>query len=198
MSLIPSCFLDCVVAIGTRNDKGETQWIASGFLYGHFVKKVNERTSEYHVYLVTNKHVVKGTENSFLLRFNPRGTGTAREYVLSSGMEGAITYTLHNDENIDLAVMKMDARKLHDDQIDFSIFSSDKDIADKKMIGGLGISEGDCGYALGFPMGLVGEERNYVIVRHATIARIRDYLVRASKKIRIDWTMFPVNIGGRV
>ena len=66
------------------------------------------------------------------------------------------------------------------------------------MIADMEISEGDSGYALGFPMGLVGEERNYVIVRHATIARIRDYLVGTSKEILIDCAIFPGNSGGPV
>jgi S1-C subfamily serine protease len=58
--------------------------------------------------------------------------------------------------------------------------------------------EGDGAYALGFPMGLVGEERNFVIVRQGSIARIRDALAGFSKEILVDVAIFPGNSGGPV
>src|ERR1035437_2894551 len=73
--LIPPFFFDCVVAIGYRpltavrrpDGKLEAQRgafvpIASGFLYGHFIKKLNEKENAYVLYLVTNQHVVEDIE----------------------------------------------------------------------------------------------------------------------------------------
>lgn len=47
-------------------------------------------------------------------------------------------------------------------------------------------------------MGLIGGQRNYVIVRQGTIARIRDYLAGTSTEFLVDATIFPGNSGGPV
>lgn len=47
-------------------------------------------------------------------------------------------------------------------------------------------------------MGLVGGERNFVIVRSGVIARIRDALAGQSKEFLIDTAIFPGNSGGPV
>jgi len=39
VALIPPFFLDCVVAIGTDDYDAERVWIASGFLYGRYLKQ---------------------------------------------------------------------------------------------------------------------------------------------------------------
>jgi hypothetical protein len=51
---------------------------------------------------------------------------------------------------------------------------------------------------LGFPMGNVGVERNYVVVRQGAIARIRDSIAGTVKQFLIDATVFPGNSGGPV
>ncbi|MCW3996945.1 MAG: serine protease, partial [Candidatus Bathyarchaeota archaeon] len=62
----------------------------------------------------------------------------------------------------------------------------------------LGIMEGDFAYVLGFPMGLIGKNRNTVIARSGTIARIRDTLAKNNKEFLIDAFVFPGNSGGPV
>jgi hypothetical protein len=70
-ALIPPFFFDSVVAIGYRPlvavvgtdgkpvaQRGPFVQLASGFLYGHFVKKVDDTTNTYALYLVTNQHVL--------------------------------------------------------------------------------------------------------------------------------------------
>lgn len=197
MALIPPFFLDCVVAIGI--DVGEEeQWIASGFLYGHFLSNVDEETNEYATYLVTNRHVLEG-QKAVYLRFNPREAVPAHEYTLQfAGVESPTVYATHPDPTIDLAVVKINANILDKDSIQFSVFKSDQHVADGKSLEDLGFTEGDFGYILGFPMGLVGEERSFVIVRQGAIARIRDYLTGASKEILMDCMIFPGNSGGPV
>jgi len=196
MALIPPFFLDCVVAIGIDDDKGKRQWIASGFLYGHFLYKVDEETNRYSVYLVTNRHILEGQKVVYL-RFNPREAMPVREYALdfAAGENPAVCNT-YPDPNIDLAVVKINPNILDKDGIQYSYFHSDSHIADRKSLEDLGLSEGDFGYILGFPMGLVGEQRSFVVVRQGTIARIRDYLVGASKEILMDCMIFPGNSGG--
>ncbi len=62
----------------------------------------------------------------------------------------------------------------------------------------LGVSEGDGVFVLGFPLQLVGGERNFVIVRQGIIARIGDMLEGYSKTFLVDTFIFPGNSGGPV
>lgn len=198
MALIPPFFLDCVVAIGIDDDEVKRQWIASGFLYGHFLSKVDEKTNQYRIYLVTNRHVLEGQKVVYL-RFNPKEAMPAHEYTLHfEGVEKPVVYNTHSDPDIDLAVVQINPKILKEDGIQFSYFQSDSHIAGKKSVGDLGLTEGDFGYILGFPMGLVGEQRNFVVVRQGIIARIRDYLAGVSKEILMDCMIFPGNSGGPV
>ena len=198
MALIPPVFLDCVVAIGIDVGEENRRWVASGFLYGNFLSKVDEKNNQYDVYLVTNRHVLEGQKVVYL-RFNPRDAVPAREYTLQfAGVENPAVYSTHSDPDIDLAVVKIDANILDKDGIRFAFFKSDQHVADRKSLEDLGFTEGDFGYVLGFPMGIVGEERSFVIVRQGAIARIRDYLAGASKEILMDCMIFPGNSGGPV
>ena len=198
MALIPPFFLDCVVAIGIDVGEGKRRWVASGFLYGHFLSKVDEETNQYRTYLVTNRHVLEGQKVVYL-RFNPREAVPAREYTLQfEGVENPAAYVPHSDPDIDLAVVQINVNTLDKDGIQFSYFMSDRHVADRKSLEELGFTEGDFGYILGFPMGLVGAERSFVIVRQGAIARIRDYLAGASKELLMDCMIFPGNSGGPV
>ena len=198
MALIPPHFLDCVVTIGVNDDKGERQWVASGFLYGHFLREVDDQTARYRVYLVTNRHVLEGRKIVYV-RFNPKEAKPAREYSLDFERIGThVEYRTHPDADIDLAILRINPNVLAEQGIQFSFFHSNRDVADKKTMEDLGLTEGDFGYVLGFPMAIVGEHRNFVIARHATIARIRDYMAEASKEVLVDCMIFPGNSGGPV
>ena len=48
MALIPPFFPDCVVAIGIEDPSGgERKWVASGFLYGHYIADNEDGTKSY-------------------------------------------------------------------------------------------------------------------------------------------------------
>jgi hypothetical protein len=60
------------------------------------------------------------------------------------------------------------------------------------------LSEGDGVFMLGFPLGAVGGDRNYAIVRSGSIARIRDALSNTSRTFLVDALNVPGNSGGVV
>lgn len=196
MALLPRFFLDCVVAIGTPSEK-ETKWIASGFLYGDFAES-KDGENFYRVYLVTNRHVFQG-QKQVLLRFNPKGTESARQYTLDL-LDAASQqiWTSHPNPEIDIAVTTLNIKLLEEQKIQFSWFRSDQHVAALDKMAELGVTEGDFIYTLGFPMGLIGGERNYVIVRSGNIARIQDALSRRGNEILIDALIFPGHSGGPV
>lgn len=197
MALIPPFFMDAVVAVGFPGPNGEPIYQATGFLYGQFMEKVNEETKRYRIYLVTNRHVFEDKEQAWV-RFNPEGDEAAREYRLDlESPEGRLWYT-HSDPEIDIAVIGINARILEEEGIEFSYFQSDAHVMTRSEAASDDVAEGDGVFVLGFPMGLVGEGRNFVIVRNGIFARIRDCLERKQKDFLIDCLIFPGNSGGPV
>jgi S1-C subfamily serine protease len=197
MTLIPPTYIDAVVAIGFDNAEGVRHYVATGFLYGVFDKAVGQ-DSLYRVYLVTNKHVLDGKQRAWL-RFNPEGDDPAKEFPLDLfHASGDRLWFVHNDSTVDLAVISINANFLADQGIKYHIFRSNQNVATCVKAAELGISEGDGIFVLGFPMGLVGEHRNFVMVRGGIIARISDALCGRSKEFLIDATVFPGNSGGPV
>ncbi len=197
-ALVPPFFLDCVVAIGITNREGTKQWIASGFLYGDLIEKISETESRYRIYLVTNRHIFEGRKK-VSVRFNPEKAEPAREYdLLLQKPDGTPTWFGHSDPAIDVAVIQINAPFLKEQGIKFSFFRSERNIADRAKAIELGLTEGDGIYVLGFPLELVGEGRNYVIVRQGNIARIRDRLAGNAKEFLVDAFVFPGNSGGPV
>jgi S1-C subfamily serine protease len=203
MALVPRKFLDCVVAIGTKQKTAgadgklveTTFWGATGFLFGHRVKKDN-REEGYRIFLVTNRHVVED-EIAIQLRFNPQDGKDAREYPIDlelARQRGVIK--VHPD--VDLAIITIDHNQLNNDKIQYSFFRSDTAAQSKQDFINNGFSEGDSVFVLGFPMGHVGKNRNYVIVRQGIIARIGEYLKGESNEILLDCSIFPGNSGGPV
>jgi hypothetical protein len=62
----------------------------------------------------------------------------------------------------------------------------------------LDIGTGQEIFVLGFPMGISGVERNYVIARAGIIARFDDEILTRSRSFLIDAAVFPGNSGGPV
>ena len=58
--------------------------------------------------------------------------------------------------------------------------------------------EGNEVFVLGFPLAMVGGDKNYVVVRQGIIARIQDWYEGTAKSYLIDSSIFPGNSGGPV
>jgi S1-C subfamily serine protease len=199
MALLPPFFLNSVTAIGLRTSDTEVSYGATGFLFGKLTREGPEPADRlYHVYLVTNRHVFED-HKSAVLRFNPSAGAPAKTYDLALVDEkGAPLWSLHARAEVDVAAIPINLGLLNKESIEYSFFESDKHILPRKQASEEGISEGDGVFVLGFPLGDVGKERNYVVVRHGIIARIRDAIIGASDYIIIDATVFPGNSGGPV
>ncbi len=197
MALIPPFFLDCVVAIGTDDYDAERVWIASGFLYGRYLKQ-EAAEKIYQVFLVTNRHVLEGLSRVYL-RFNPLEGEAAKELPLDlTDNDGNAIWMAADDSQIDVAVIPIELSRLTGAGVRFAFFKSDEHVANVEKMNALGITEGDFAYVLGFPMGQVGGDKNYVIVRSGTVARIRDVLASVSSEFLVDAFIFPGNSGGPV
>lgn len=197
MALIPPFFLDCVVAIGFASPEGPTEYCATAFLYGDFLEAVGEK-KRYRVYLVTNRHVFEGQSLAHL-RFNPAGDDAARKYDASLvDANGKQLWHGHTNPKVDLAALPINVELLKAQGIQLSYFQSDAHVAHRSEAIQNGVTEGDGVFVLGFPMGLIGDERNFVIVRQGAIARIRDTLAGRGQTFLVDAAIFPGNSGGPV
>ena len=198
MALLPPSFLDCVVAIGFPSDDGDTRWSATGFLYGHFVSAIDASRNFYRSFLVTNRHVL-ANEPAIVLRFNPEASEPAREYRVDLLQDdGTPVWVGHDDPQIDIAVLPVSDDTLREAGIKLQIFGDRGDALFRDRAVEVGLAEGDGVFVLGFPMGLVGGSRSFVIVRQGILARVRDWLAGASKEILVDASIFPGNSGGPV
>ena len=197
MALIPPFFLDCVVAIGVEKLDKSMAWIGTGFLVGRFFEKNKNDQNRYHIFLVTNKHVLDGMD-SVKVRFNPQSSESAKDYDIPLVINGTKQWTGHHTVNIDVAAIHIKHSILVDEKMKFDFFRSDSNILHIEQMVEDGITEGDSIFVLGFPMNLVASDRQYVIARSGSIARIRDVLENRSDNFIVDSFVFPGNSGGPV
>ena len=202
MALLPYEYLDSVVAIGEKTKNRKTSWIATGFLFGKFFKKIDDDRHDYQTVLVTNRHVVRHfveRNKSIKIRFNPEGNKPAKKFNLDLiNKRGEKLWIEHPDKDIDVAILRVPVAKAREEGMKFHIFRSDKDVISVNEMKEKGVSEGDFIYGLGFPMGIVHPDRQYVIARSGSIARIKDLFENFSKNFCVDLFVFPGNSGGPI
>ncbi len=198
MALIPPFMLHCVVAIGFKDPQDNVAYAGTGFLFGKRHGTNEEGKGTYRVFLVTNRHVLEGNTTAFL-RFNPEALSAAQVFDAPlKDPNGKLLWFALGDPEVDIAVMSINASVLNAAKIQFAFFADDSHVLTHKEAAAEGLSEGDGVFVFGFPMGNVGAERNYVVVRQGIIARIRDSLAGAVKTFLIDASVFPGNSGGPV
>ncbi|MHA3788306.1 S1 family peptidase [Flavobacterium hauense] len=195
MAQIPQLYMNTVVAIGSATAQG-MHWIGTGFLYGDAIPQADGSTN-YKIFLVTNKHVVEGLKTVHL-KFNPTNGQAGKDYeLILLDHEGNNYWVGHPDPNVDVAIIEVNAHFLNEEGMVFNFFESDNFSHTSEQMMLCGYSEGDSVFAMGFPMGIV-TDRKYVIVRGGIISRISDLFENRSKDFIIDAPIFPGNSGGPV
>ena len=192
MALIPPGYLDTVVCLGTLAESFDH--IGTGFFYAHPLPRIGDRTP-YRYFLVTNKHVAETPVTH--ARFNHPAAGLTVEPVdaLASG-----EWTFHPN-GADIAVIPVEpsspvlAGRWTGAHAAPRVFFGDISTTFGE---GVQPSEGDGVFLIGFPLGMVGEARNFPVVRYGAIARIQDWILRHEDTFLIDAPAFPGNSGGPV
>ncbi len=196
MALVPSSYLNSVVSIGTlKEDKFQS--FATGYLVGFLTKsKAADGKNIYLVYLVTNRHVFKDM-SAVTLRFNLREAGH-KLYTLNllDNNKQPLWLTPANP-SIDIAIIPINTPLLIKDGIHFD-FIWEENILFSSNFNVTGVSQGDGVFALGFPMGLAGVDKNYAIVRGGIISRLDTEILEKNHMFLIDANIFPGNSGGPV
>ncbi|MGH8615933.1 MAG: S1 family peptidase [Gammaproteobacteria bacterium] len=199
MALLPPFFLDTVVAIGAGGDPAKRRWIGTGFLFGKLITPVvDAQQRSYSLWLITNKHVLESFEDVYV-KFNSAAEPNSKDYrVALIADKDTPLWVGHPNDNIDVAAILLDADFLKQESRRFAVFQSDQHTCSKETMKTGVLNEGDRVFVLGFPMGLVAPERQYVICRSGSIARIRDYLEDKATDFLVDAPGFPGNSGGPV
>lgn len=206
MALIPPAYLNAVVSIGVekKNEKDEPIFksLATGFLIGEPIGKKDQKGQQsFRLFVVTNRHVfydkkTKQFVRGVLFRFNTTDNKSHHFKVNLLNSENKPIWTMHDDEKVDLAVLPINASDITNASIDFYFFRENdlffaKDFSSKKIFTGDGL------FVLGFPMGISGNAKNFVIVRQGIIARV-DEEVLEDGFYYIDASAYPGNSGGPV
>ena len=197
MALLSPFFLDTVVAIGSGPDAEHRQSTGTGFIFG-LLKETTSNERRYQLFLVTNRHVFEGNQRIYI-KFNSAVGADSRDYETPlRSRNGKKSWVGHPDPLVDVAALVLNPNFLKSEARRFEYIQSDQQVLYKKMLIDRGITEGDRVFVLGFPMGMVSPERQYVICRGGYIARIRDFLENKGRDYLIDSTVFPGNSGGPV
>ena len=200
MALLPPFFLDTVAAIGVGDDEAKRQWIGTGFLYGNLVDPnvKEEDKKRWRLWIITNRHVLADLKRVYV-KFNSAVDGKSTDYTIPLlARNGRPRWIGHPDSNVDVAAIAIVGPVLQTEKRRFAFFRSESHVATGDALRANNVTEGDRVFVLGFPMGLVATERQYVICRTGAIARIRDYLEKKATDFLVDAMVLPGNSGGPV
>lgn len=196
MVLLHKDYPETVVSIEMQKNINEFQTIATGFLVGFKLNKKNESGEDlYSTYIVTNKHVFENKKEIWL-RFNLKDIHKRYPFPLLDKND-KINWLIHKNPKVDLAVAPISLDYLNQEGVELK-WISDKNMLFTETIKELNVSIGDEVFVLGFPMGLSGQEKKYVVVRGGIIARLDDEIIKTENYFLIDAFIFPGNSGGPV
>lgn len=191
MALIPAGYMKAIVSLGA-SDNSYTH-IGTGFLYHHPIRRREDET-HYRPFLITNRHVIEGGARD--VRFNHPAHGTLEVHPIDTVVDD--DWTTHPN-GADVAVAPLldpGPLTLGRDLMEAEIFVGDVATPSDSELPT--IAEGTGVFLIGFPLGLIGVDRNYPIVRSGVIARIQDWFRGAEDAFLIDAPAFPGNSGGPV
>ena len=188
MSLIPRDFSLSIVAFGLESSGNDIEFIATGFLYSQLTGKDESRHRLYATCLVTNRHVIEGTDELVVRLGDPQ----------SSIYHLVGQWTVHPDPEVDVAVAQFPLDDIEGNPHKVNSFKSESQTSFCEDLQEMDFREGDEVYTLGFPLGLAGRDRNYPIARQGIVARIQDLYDGRSDDFLIDASIFPGNSGGPV
>lgn len=206
MALIPPAYLNSVISIGVegKNEKNEPVFksLATGFLVGKPIGEKNEQGQQsFRLFVVTNRHVFYNSKTKqyikeVLFRFNTTENKSHHFKINLLNAKDEPIWSMHENKNVDLAVLPINANAMTEAKIDFYFFRED-DLFFAKKFSEKNISTGDSLFVLGFPMSISGKAKNFVIVRSGIIARV-DEEVLEECFYYIDASAYPGNSGGPI
>ena len=193
MALIPRQFIDSVVSIGSRNSDNSISWFGTGFFVGRSIDDPNKVVP----FLVTNKHVLQSSKQ-IVVRMKENGSERLMEMDVILENDGLPLYKIHPQNDIDIAVLQLDASVILDKNLIFQGFNIDTQALSSVELREEGVDEGSLIYMLGFPMGLVNQTSNLPLCRLGCIARMSEAQINEDHNMLVDVQNFPGNSGSPI
>ena len=194
MAIIPKVYLNSVVSIGVRDNANKIHWIGTGF----FVARDSDTEGQVVPFLVSNKHVFEGKE-SVVIRMQKKGCEDLEEVNFPLlNLDKTPRFVLHDMEDVDIAVLKINAQFIIDNNLEFPYIHIDENAMSSTELRNSGAEEGSIVYMLGFPMGLVNVSSNLPISRMGCISRMSETQITEQHNMLVDIQNFPGNSGSPV
>lgn len=198
MAIIPSFFMDAVIALGIELPGCDKKhWVGTGFLVGRKEKNNPDLST---VYIITNKHVV-ANQNMLYVRFNNNGTSGVKDLPLTLVSEDRKElFSAHPNLDTDIVAIQIAPQVVIDNESSLSFFDLDEHSLILSQMQDTGVNEGSLVYALGFPMNLMNDSVKAPICRLGCVARIADAFVnpQTAEMFLVDAQTFPGNSGGPI
>lgn len=185
MNFIPENFKRSIALIGI--DRDDPKWVGTGFLVS---KKDNQNLQQ--IYLVTAKHVVANSNNYFAC-FPSERLNRCVYYDLPHSM----IYSIQDERNLDIAVLKKDKNLLKDIIIEDTINLDNEalSISNFQQYGG---QVGDTIKILGYPLDVLYPTIFEPVCRTGCVARINAQELQTQKVFLLDVLIFGGNSGSPV
>lgn len=192
MAILPNFFIKSVVPIGVKGEDENINWIGTGFC---IVKKVGINGGL--PFLVTNKHVVL-KQKEIIIKMEVKDSDNLKTISIPLSKNNNLTYFVHPNPNIDLALILLNANNIQKDNLDFNGFDIDEHAMSSEELRNNEVDEGSLIYMLGFPMGLVNIDSTTPICRLGCIARIDKKQIDSNYNFLADIQNFPGNSGSPI
>ena len=196
MAIIPQFYKNAVVSIGVKNQNSDIAWIGTGFFVTRAIDENNVRP-----FLVTNRHVFLG-KSTIVIRMKEKDTENLKEFdvsiVRSDGSYEIPIYVLHTQDDIDIAVLPLDASFIVENHLECPTFDIDSNAMTSSELRENGFDEGSLIFMLGYTMGLVNQSSSLPICRLGCIARISKEQIQEKHNILVDIQNFPGNSGSPI
>ena len=198
MSMLPKNYVDSVVTLSVQIAKDKTHIVGTGFLVGR-LESEKDNIKNYSIYLITNKHVVKGNDK-MLVGFNQLGGVGFHEFDLELLSKGRKQFSPHPNKSVDIIAVSVNCDFLSEKGARFSFFRLDEDAFTLKQMKDNDVYEGDLTYQLGYPLNLTGTSSKNPICRFGCISRVSNLYVPGHPELNyiVDSQSFPGNSGGPV
>ena len=196
MAIIPSAFINSVVALGINLSGDKKHWIGTGFIVGRKEKDNPELSTHY---IITNKHVISSVKE-ICVRFNSVEGALVKDYIIDLYDENETPlFSSHPNEATDIIAIQISPQQLIKDKSIWGSFDLDDHALTLDQMQSTGVEEGSLVYALGFPMNLV-DPIKVPICRLGCVSRITDAFILKKEKpvFLVDAQTFPGNSGGPV
>lgn len=196
MAIIPSFFMDAVIALGIDVGAGNKHWVGSGFLVG---RKEQDNPNRFTVYVITNKHVINN-QNLLYVRFNNSENVGVQDLPMQLKNQTGPNYSVHPNPNVDIAAIQVLPQVIYNNHLSLSFFDEDVHMLTLEQMRATGVDEGGLVYALGFPMNLVNDAVKAPICRLGCISRVTDAFLAGQGAVNflVDAQTFPGNSGGPI